>query len=90
MSHIEIGSGAKQWWFAWLRHSRTPALVRVTINDIPLLPGQAKAVAIAVARLETDLAEKPETGDKYTDEPVAALLKLAREVRELIHCDGGS
>jgi hypothetical protein len=63
--------------------------MQVVINGIPLLPGQAKAVAIAAALLENDLAAKPDTGDKYKDEPTAALLKLIREVRDLIQCDGG-
>lgn len=63
--------------------------MQVSINGIPLLPGQTKAVAIAVAKLETDLVSQPETGDKYKDDPAAALLKLIREVRELLQCNRG-
>ncbi len=56
---------------------------RITINGIPLLAGQTKAVEIAAAKLETSLAAQPVRGDAD-----AALLKLIREVRELIRCGG--
>lgn len=64
--------------------------MQISINGIPLLAGQAKAVAIAAAKLETELATKPLTGDPYKDEPNRALLTLIREVRDLIKCDGGT
>lgn len=54
---------------------------RITVNGIPLLSGQSKAVEIAAAKLETSLAAQPVMGDAD-----AALLKLIREVRELIQC----
>ena len=58
--------------------------MQITVNGVPLLAGQAKAIAIAMARQEADLESREETGDQYKDEPARALLKLTREVRDLL------
>ena len=53
--------------------------MQIIVNGVPLLDGQAKAVAIALAELEVDLAAQD--GLSIAEE---ALLRMVREVRELI------
>ena len=53
--------------------------MQIIVNGVPLLDGQAKAVAIALAELEVDLAAQD--GLSIAE---AALLQMVREVRELI------
>lgn len=53
--------------------------MQIIVNGVPLLDGQAKAVAIALAELEVDLAAQD--GLSIAE---AALLRMVREVRELI------
>ena len=58
--------------------------MQIIIGGVPLLAGQAKAVAIAAAELERGLSSAEPTGDSYKDKQSEALLKLIREVREII------
>ena len=53
--------------------------MQIIVNGVPLLDGQVKAVAIALAELEVDLAARDGLGTAE-----ASLLARVREVRELI------
>lgn len=59
---------------------------QVIVNGIKLLDGQQKAVRVALARLAADLSFEDE---EELSDAERALLKMTREVMELLRCDGG-